>query len=276
MIKDKKDVRAIINKYMDINGDAKALGFINYHAFNARKIKEDFEAINDFFRKNFKLNQRTIRYVDLTFDEEDNMWLSIETIDDIELLDELIAFAIASGVLKENLVYRYNEGLLRLDNIVLINEDPRDLEQYSEGEYIRAIKRNVLTSYHLDVSEETRARYKKEIIRRVYSPERKKELLMAWWDRGVANPETREVFSELLDQSIGADLILFVYKLYKQGLTSANLSEIISRGDLITNLLFLHAVTFRATEEAKKEIEEDLNEMFDRFDDIEKDKKRHL
>lgn len=276
MIKDKKDVRAYINKFKCDGDGVNALGFISYHTFDKTKMSEGFESINDFFRKNFKINKRTIKYVDLTFDETDNMWLNIETIYDIELLDELIAFGIASGVLVENLLYRVEEVAFSPYNIELLNEDPSDLELHSEQVYIKGIKRLILPTSKLDVSEETLARYRKETIRRIYSPERKKELLMAWWDRGVDHPENREIFSQLLDQDIAEDLILLVFSLYSSGLTSANISELITRGQISGQLVFTHMLYKNASENGKKDIQEGVQEMLDAFDNIEKEKKKRL
>ncbi len=223
MIKDKKDIRALINRYLTNNEGIKALGFISYHTFDKELIESDYESLNVFFRENFDLNHRVINYQDLLKDASKNTWLKINDVYDLELLDELIALAIAANVLTENLLFRYEEAFGQLDLIALINENPEDLQHYSEQEYLKVMNRRVLPTFKLLVSEYTLSCYEKDQLKNDYSDEIKRELLLSWWDQGMEGhdySETRETFLEYLSTTNLMGIIQFIYQLYSKNDTA--------------------------------------------------------
>lgn len=277
MIKDKKEIQSLINRYKSEEYGIKALGFISYHNFDRRLIEEDYESINDFFRENFDLNHRVIKYRELLSDSSGKTWLEINTIFDLELLDELIAFGIASKVLNENLQFRYDELLYYMELMPLINENPENLEHYTEEEYLDSMKRFVLPCFKLEVSNETLARYKKAQLTNDYSLERKKELLISWWDHGMKNSSaesTRTMFLELLDsQNINA-LAYLILNLDSRNATSQELSESIKRGSVMPQILMAGALYYHSTPEVREEIDAELKKMFDKFNGLDQKKKR--
>ena len=277
MIKDKKDIQAMINKYKTTKEGINALGFLSYHTFDKEVIAEDYESINDFFRENFDLNHRVINYQDLLKDATGSIWLKINTIFDLELLDELIAFGIASNVLTENLVFRYDESFNRLDLLGVIKEDPEDLQQHTEQEYLKIMKRKVLPDFRLLVSDNTLKLYEKDQLKDDYPIERKKELLISWWNQGMEGEEddyTREAFLEFLTAPNINGIIYLVYQIYSQNETSLKLSELIKRGAAYPQIILSGARYYHCPPETKKEINEGIKSMFDELNKMDQNKKR--
>ncbi len=277
MIKDKRDIQAMINKYMTTKKGINALGFLSYHTFDKELITKDYEAINDFFRENFDLNHCVINYQDLLKDAEGSIWLEINTIFDLELLDELIAFTIASNVTEENLSFRYDESIGQFDLLALINEDPEDLQFYTEEEYLKIMKRRVLPTFKLLISRDTLTRYEKNQIPNDYSDERKKELLISWWDQGMEGKEdeyTRECFLEYLTAPNLNGIINLVYQIYSQNNTSLKLSELIKGGGAYPQIILAGAHYYHCPPERKKKIQEGIKAMFDDLNKTEQKKKR--
>lgn len=275
MIKDKKDIQAMINKYLTDERGINALGFISYHTFDKELIAEDYESINDFFRGNFNLYHSFIHYQDLLEDESGKTWLKINTIFDLKLLDELIAFGIVSKVFNENILFRFHEAA-NFDFI--LNEDPENLVRFKEdGNYIKSMKNIVISKSALEVSEETIRRYEKVTLNDDYSIERKKELLISWWDEGMKDEEdeqTREYFLELLTASDLNGIIYLVYNLYSQNFAAVILSELIKLGSVIPELKIARAEYYHYTLENKKKLDNLIKEMFDKFNEMDQKKKR--
>ncbi|MDE6292926.1 MAG: hypothetical protein K2L98_04515, partial [Bacilli bacterium] len=196
---------------------------------------------------------------------------------DLELLDELIALAIASNVLNENLYFRYEESFCQLDLIALINEDPEDLQHYSEQEYLKVMKRRVLPTFKLLVSEYTLSCYEKDQLKNDYSDERKRELLTSWWNQGMEghdDSQTRETFLEYLSAPNLVGIIHFIYQLYSKNDTSLKLSEYIKRGMAYPQIIMAGALYHHSSPEAKKELNEGIKEMLDELNKISQKKKR--
>lgn len=277
MIKDKREVQSVISKYMTNDEGINALGFISYHTFNAELLKTDSKKVSDFFRGSFDLNHRVINYNDLLKDTSGKTWLTIDNIFDLELLDELIALGIAAKVFEENLVFRYDHFVFNIDLVALVNEEPEDLQFYSEEEYLDLMKKRIITSGKLQVSKTILDSYEHEQIENDYSIERKKELLISWWEQGMKNNDdesTRNKFLELLDtQNLNA-IIYLVYNLYSRNETSLNLSELIKRGAIYGQIIMAGALYYHSTPEAKKEINEDIKKMFDKLNGLDQKKKR--
>lgn len=275
MIKNKSELRSIIYKYTTENIGTNALGFIEYHTFDTKLIKRDMAEINKFFRDNFNLNKNVIHYRDLLKDERGRNCIEISSILDIELLDELIAFGIAANVFTENLMYRYRESLGSPILLPLLNENPEDLKNYTEQKYINAIKFYVLPHFCLDVSEYTLSQYENYDG---YSIERKKELLLSWWDEGMEGLEdpymTRELFMAYLESEMLEDLIPFISNLYSQNKTSASLSTMIKNGDLVMRLMILKLSTSSAPKELKDQFNAEIKHMFDELNNRDQKKKR--
>ncbi|MDE6141833.1 MAG: hypothetical protein K2G03_04440, partial [Bacilli bacterium] len=257
MIKDKKTIQAMIYRYMTNEEGINALGFISYHTFDKELIAKDSESINDFFRENFDLNHRVIKYCDLLKDASGKIWLSIDNLFDLELLDELIALGLAADVFEENLTFRYDEFLFNIDLIVLLNEDPENLEHYSEEDYLELMNERIIPGNKLQVSKTTLDYYSQKQIEQDYSIERKKELLLSWWNQGMKNEEdesTIEIFKEFINGSNLNGIIYLVYRLYSQNETSKKLSEKIKRGEAYSETIMAGALYYHSTPEAKKEI----------------------
>ncbi len=273
----KMDIQAMINKYKTTKEGINALGFLSYHTFDKEKIAEDYESINAFFRENFDLNHRVINYQGLLKDAEGSIWLEIATVFDLELLDELIAFAIAAEVFEENLTFRYEETYFNIDIIALLNEDPESLEYYDEEEYLKVMKRRVLPTFKLQLSYDTLARYEKDQLEDDLSIERKRELLLSWWEEGMKDDEdeyTLAVFKEFLNDANFNRTMYLVYKLYSQNETSLKLSEMIKRGAAYSTLIMAGATYYHSTPEAKKEINAGIKAMFAELNKMDQKKKR--
>ncbi len=276
MIKDKKEVRALLNKYLTDEKGINALGFISYHTFDKTLIEEDKIAINDFFRENFALHRYSIKYQDLLKNNVDEMWLSIDTIFDVELLDEFIAFGIAANVLSENLLFRFDEFASYPHISQTLNESPEDLAHNEVENYLNMIKKSVLPRFKLQVSEETLRLYEEEQVK-TYSLERKKELLLSWWDVGMQNEcdeKTRKTFLKFLDEPDINGLIYLINSLFIKNDTSLNLAEMIKKGTMAKNIALASVLYYQSTPEIKQEIEEELTKMFDEFSKIGQKKKR--
>lgn len=277
MIKDKKEVQSIIFKYITDDEGINALGFISYHTFNAELLKPDAEKVSDFFKENFDLNHRVISYKDLLKDASGKTWLTIDNIFDLELLDKLIALGIAANVFEENLVFRYDHFINNIDLVALVNEDPENLEHYSEEDYLSLMKKRIIPSGKLQVSKTILVLYEQEQPKNDYSIERKKELLISWWDRGMKNSNdesTRAKFLELLEsQNINA-IAYLVLNIESRNATSQELSESIQKGVVMPQIIMAGALYYHSTPEAREEMDDELKKMFDKFNELTQKKKR--
>lgn len=277
MIKDKKEVQSIIFKYITDDEGINALGFISYHTFNAKLLKPDAEKVSDFFKENFDLNHRVISYKDLLKDASGKTWLTIDNIFDLELLDKLIALGIAANVFEENLVFRYDHFINNIDLVALVNEDPENLEHYSEEDYLSLMKKRIIPSGKLQVSKTILVLYEQEQPKNDYSIERKKELLISWWDRGMKNSNdesTRAKFLESLEsQNINA-IAYLVLNIESRNATSQELSESIQKGVVMPQIIMAGALYYHSTPEAREEMDDELKKMFDKFNELTQKKKR--
>lgn len=275
MIKDKKDIQAMINKYLTDERGINALGFISYHTFDKELIAEDYESINDFFRGNFNLYHSFIHYQDLLEDESGKTWLKINTIFDLKLLDELIAFGIVSKVFNENILFRFHEAA-NFDFI--LNEDPDNLVNFKEEEnYIRLMKNRVIPKSTLEVSEETIRHYENVTLNGDYSIERKKELLISWWDQGtigIDDKETRDTFLQLLESEYVYNLIDLVWYIESHDGSTYNLAEFIKRGKILEALNYVDSLYNNSSPKNREVIKKGLQEMFDKFNEMDQKKKR--
>lgn len=267
MIKDKKQIHAMIYRYLTDEKGIKTLGFISYHAFNKELIAEEFELINDFFRENFDLNHPVIKYGDLLKDSNGEAWLEIKDIFDLELLDELIAFGIAANVFNENLIYRFEDTVYY----------PEDLQHYDKEGYLRIMKEMALPLSRLEVSDNTINRYCKIATQSDYSLQRKKELLLSWWESGMKDEddeETRRVFVELLESEYITTIIYLIHLMYLKNETSLKIAELIKNKEIMRFLNFVGAIYFRISPEDKEELFDSIREMFNKLSNLYQKKKR--
>ena len=112
---------------------------------------------------------------------------------------------------------------------------------------------------------------------KTYSLERKKELLLLWWDAGTQNEDdekTRKTFLEFLDEPDINGLIYLINSLFIKNDTSLNLAEMIKKGTIAKNIALASVLYYQSTPEIKQEIEEELTKMFDEFSKIDQKKKR--
>ncbi len=115
MAKTKREVYQFCSKYIDYTTNRKnAFGIINYHSFDLEKIKKDKESIYGFFKEHFDFQRPFIFYDDLLLDEKGYEWISMQSLQDLYIVDLLAGFGSAAGIFIFDLKELYEFSFLRL------------------------------------------------------------------------------------------------------------------------------------------------------------------
>ena len=218
MAKTKKEIEDFISNYLSYSfddSDYAVEGITRYVGLNKEKIIQDKETIIEFFVNNLCLGERdysSMLYGTVLKDDKDNVWNNLESMDDLELLDEVIALGIAADVFIDRLYDRfYTMRLLGQSAIFLLPEMFRFNSISEEEAYLTSFKNTVAAKGYILKNVELLDKY----LGIDETKELYKELLDYWWvitkDASVPD-ETIEIFRRIVN-SLFDDIVNVVVSL---------------------------------------------------------------
>lgn len=271
----KNEVRAFINPYLasDLTNITSTTETITrYISYDKELVEANKESIYKFIFENFNINSVCVYLERLIEDKCEREWNSLRSLEDLELLEELLGLAIVSGLFKDDLRMRFqvitNAGPLAK----ILNPEIMDLStEFLVNAYLASMRNLILPTMFFKVDEKIYKEYKCD--KKEYSKEEKKGILCYWFKEMNSlrvTDDEYDKFMSLVDEK--TDTILDVAVMLKLLRQSSETFLINMKFD--SNMTFINDILSRIStfSPEQREYFEEVKRVF--LIDIEKMKKR--